>query len=173
MERRNAIKALGLSLGSLISLPAWASNWHESTLVTRSLSTNNDVALLAELVDTLIPATDTKGAKELGVPQFIQTMLADCYTPKAQDNFAKSLAEMGPLSIKTFGKPFVEIDASQRLDMLKLLAASTDKDTQDFFKTLRGLTIKGYTSSEYYMTKFTDYEMAPARFYGSVPVKNK
>ena len=131
----------------------------------------NDVSLLAELVETLIPATDTKGAKDLGVPLFIQTMLADCYTPKAQDNFAKSLAEIDPLSIKTFGKPFMELDASQRLNILTLLATSTDKDTQDFYQTLRGLTIKGYTSSEYFMTKFTDYEMAPARFYGSVPVK--
>jgi hypothetical protein len=171
MERRNAIKTLGLSLGSLISLPAWASNWSASTLVNRSLSTFNDVSLLAELVDTLLPATDTKGAKDLGVPQFIQTMLTDCYTWKARAIFEQNLVKIGPLSMERFGKPFVELAASQRLNILKLLAASTDKETQDFYQTLRGLTIQGYMSSEYYMTTFTDYEMAPARFYGSVAVK--
>jgi Gluconate 2-dehydrogenase subunit 3 len=173
MERRNAIKAISLSLGSLISLPAWASSWQSSTLVNASLSTSNEAILLAELVETIIPTTETLGAKGLGVHEFIQTMLADCYTKKAQENFAKNLVEIDPLSIKTFGKAFVECDATQRLNILQLLADSTDKNTQDFYKTLRGLTIQGYKSSEYYMTKFTDYEMAPARFYGCVPVKTR
>jgi hypothetical protein len=171
MERRTAIKTLSLSLGSLISLPAWAANWRASTLVNDSLSTINDMELLAEIVETIIPTTETLGAKGLGVHQFIQTMLADCYTPKAQADFAKNLAEIGPLSIKTFGKPFLDIDASQRLKILGLFAQSTDKTTQNFYQTLRGLTIQGYKNSEYFMTKFTDYEFAPARFYGSVPVK--
>jgi Gluconate 2-dehydrogenase subunit 3 len=171
MERRTAIKTLSLSLGSLISLPAWASSWQSSRLVSDSLSTINDTELLAELVETIIPTTETLGAKGLGVHQFIQTMLADCYTKKAQDNFAKNLAEIDPLSVKTFGKPFAEGDTLQRLSLLKSLAESTDKTTKDFYFTLRGLTIQGYKSSEYYMTKFTDYEIAPARFYGCVAVK--
>jgi hypothetical protein len=170
MERRSALKTLGLSLGSLISLPAWASSWQSSTFVTGSFSMAND-ALLAELVDTIIPKTETLGAKDLGVHQFIQTMLKDCYAQKAQDNFAKALADIDPLSTKTFGKAFVELDAEQRLKIVQSLGESTDKTTQDFYRTLRGLTIQGYKSSEYYLTKFTDYEMAPARFYGCVPVK--
>ena len=171
MERRQALKGIALSLGSLASLPAWASSWQPSTLrATAYLSTDYD-ALLAELVETFIPKTDTLGAKDLGVHEFIQTMLKDCYTPKAQADFEKKLGEIGPLSINTFGKPFAEGDTAQRLSVLKLLAESTDENTQNFYKTLRGLTIKGYTSSEYFMTKFTDYEIAPARFYGCVPVK--
>jgi hypothetical protein len=171
MERRTAIKTLSLSLGSLISLPAWASSWQSSRLVSDSLSTINDMELLAELVETIIPTTETLGAKGLGVHQFIQTMVADCYTKKAQDNFAKNLAEIDPLSIKTFGKPFAEADTPQRLSLLKSLAESAEKTTKDFYYALRGLTIQGYKSSEYYMTKFTDYEIAPARFYGCVPAK--
>ena len=53
---------------------------------TAYLSTDYDV-LLAELVETFIPKTDTLGAKDLGVHQFIKTMLKDCYTPKAQADF--------------------------------------------------------------------------------------
>jgi Gluconate 2-dehydrogenase subunit 3 len=171
MERRTAIKTLSLSLGSLISLPAWASNWQPSTLVNDSLSTISETELLAEIVETIIPTTETLGAKGLGVHQFIQTMLADCYTPKAQAEFAKNLAEIGPLSIKAFGNHFLDIDDLRRLRILESLANSADKTTRNFYLTLRGLTIQGYTNSEYYMTKFTDYEFAPARFYGSVPVK--
>ena len=168
MERRKAIKGIALSLGSLVSLPAWASGW--TTVSTSFTSTTRNEALLAELVDTIIPTTNTMGAKGLGVHQFVQKMIADCFKEKAQDNFEKKLAEIDPLSIQTFGKPFAEIDATQRLSLLQSLAQSTDKDIVEFYRTLRGLTIQGYTSSEYYMTKFTDYEMAPARFYGCVPI---
>jgi Gluconate 2-dehydrogenase subunit 3 len=171
MERRQAMKGIALSLGSLMTLPAWASGWQSATIGTAAMTSNE--TLLAELVDTLIPTTNTLGAKDLGVHQFIQKMLADCYAKQAQANFEQKLAEIGPLSIKAFGKPFAEGDAAQRLNLLQDLAKSRDKDMRDFYQTLRGLTIKGYTNSEYYRTKFTDYEMAPARFYGCVPVKNK
>jgi hypothetical protein len=43
----------------------------------------------------------------------------------------------------------------------------------EFYNTLRKLTIRGYMNSEYVMTKLTNYEMAPARFYGSVKINNK
>ena len=171
MERRTAIKSIAISLGSLVSLPAWASGWSASNIGKNALLSIDNEALLAELVDTIIPTTDTLGAKGLGVHQFIQKMLTDCYEKKAQDNFEKNMADIDPLSIKTFGKPFIEGDAAQRLSILQLLSQSTDKDIKDFYRTLRGMTIQGYTNSEYYMTKFTDYKMAPARFYGCVPVK--
>jgi Gluconate 2-dehydrogenase subunit 3 len=171
MERRKAIKGIALSLGSLVSLPAWASGWNPSTIGSSLPAAIGGEALLSELVETIIPATNTLGAKGLGVHQFIQKMIADCYDKKSQANFEKNLADIDPLSIKTFGKPFAEGDATQRLNLLQSLEQSTDKNTVSFYRTLRGLTIQGYTSSEYYMTKFTDYEMAPARFYGCVPVK--
>ncbi len=169
MQRRTAIKGLALSLGSLVSLPAWASSWNSSTIGTTFLSIGNE-ALLAELVETIIPTTDTLGAKGLGVHKFIQTMLADCFDPKAQASFETKLGEIDPLSKSTFQKSFSECDATQRLTLLQTVAQSTDKETARFYRTLRGLTVQGYTSSEYYLTKFTDYEMAPAHFYGCVPI---
>lgn len=171
MKRRTAIKAIGLSVGSFVGLPAWASGWNASTLGPLSPGTTANEALLAELVATIVPTTQTLGAKDLGVHQFIQKMLAVCYDKKAQDNFEQNLVIIDPLSLNMFGKPFLEANAEQRTKLLLALSQSGDKGTQDFYKTLRGLTLQGYTSSEYYMTRFTDYEMAPARFYGCVPVK--
>jgi hypothetical protein len=169
MERRTVIKNICIGLGSLASLPTWASGWHHGTLdVTDSF---NNEKLLAELVETLIPTTDSLGAKGLGVHQFVQKMITDCYDKQAQTDFEQILSTINSLSIKAFGKSFVEGDAKQRLELLQSLAQSQDKMVQKFYQTLRGLTIQGYTSSEYYMTRFTDYEMAPARFHGCVPVK--
>ena len=171
MERRKAIKGIALSLGSMVSLPTWASGWNSTTIATTFHPKIGNETLLAELVETIIPSTNTLGAKGLDVHKFIQKMIADCYEKPAQESFEKNLRNIDPLSIKAFGKPFAEGDTTQRINFLLSLSKSEDKDTQDFYKTLRSLTLQGYTSSEYYMTKFTDYEMAPARYFGCVPVK--
>jgi hypothetical protein len=105
--------------------------------------------LLAELVETIIPTTNTLGAKGLDVHKFIQKMIADCYEKPAQESFEKNLRNIDPLSVKTFGKPFAEGDTTQRINLLLSLSKSEGKDTQDFYKTLRNLTLQGYTSSEY------------------------
>ena len=77
MERRTVIKTISLSLGSLASLPTWAAGWsHRIFDETRSFDNEK---LLAALVETFIPTTDTLGAKGLGVHQFVQKMIADCY----------------------------------------------------------------------------------------------
>jgi Gluconate 2-dehydrogenase subunit 3 len=169
MERRTVIKNLGLALGSLSSLPTWAAHWNHATIATSTVFDNE--ILLAELVETFIPTTDTLGAKGLNVHKFIQKMLADCYHKQAQTDFEKILLTINPLSINAFGKPFAEGTSAQRTQLLQSLAQSKDNIVQNFYRTLRGLTVQGYTQSEYYMTRFTDYEMAPARFYGCVPIK--
>jgi hypothetical protein len=169
MERRTILKNIGLGLGSLVSLPTWAARWNPD-LFDKTAAFNNE-KLLAELVETFIPTTDTLGAKGLSVHQFVQKMIADCYDKQAQTDFEQILSTINPLSIKAFGKPFAEGDAKQRIELLQSLAQSKEKKIQKFYYTLRGLTIQGYTQSEYYMTRFTDYEMAPARFHGCVPIK--
>ena len=127
MERRTAIKSIAISLGSLVSLPTWSAGWNASSMgVAQAMSLSSD-ALLAELVETIIPATDTLGAKALGVHQFIQKMLTDCYTQPMQDNFNKHLSNIDPLSTQVFVKPFSELDTAQRLHILQLTALSTEK----------------------------------------------
>lgn len=169
MKRRTAIKAVALSLGSAIALPAWASGWQATTLGGLSPA-DNDV-LLASLADTFIPTTATPGAKDLGVHLFIRKMVQECYDTKTQDNFNRQLGILDQMCTQLFGRPFAEAETSDRLELLKIFAKSKAPETREFYGLLRGLTLHGYTSSEHYMTHFTDYEMAPARFYGCVPVK--
>jgi len=171
MQRRKVIKGIALSMGSLVSLPAWATSWNAATIGKQFFSSINNEALLAELVDTIIPSTDSPGAKSMNVHQFVQKMVTDCYDKKSQANFEKNLSGIDPLCNTNFSKNFIDCDSKQRLSILKMLSSSADSDTVNFYKTLRRLTIQGYTSSEYYLTHFSDYEMAPARYFGCVPVK--
>nr|WP_290937677.1 hypothetical protein [Haliscomenobacter sp.] len=68
MKRRAAMKSLGVALGGLVALPAWANSWTPDSVGNSTLLALNDEILLAEIVETFIPETNTPGAKSLKVP---------------------------------------------------------------------------------------------------------
>ena len=170
MKRRNALKSVALGVGALAGLPAWANGWNRDTARQAAplLSPRQD-ALLAEIAETIIPTTDTPGAKELGVHTFVQKMVADCYEPKAQAMFTKGLETLEATAQRTLGKSFAAADAAQRTELLKTTEANAD--TKAFFQMVKNLTIRGYLTSEYVMTNLTGFQMAPGYYKGCVPVK--
>lgn len=84
---------------------------------------------LGELVDMIIPRTDTPGAKDAGAHLIIDGMLAGQRTRAAV--FRKGLA------------PFVQLDNAKRLERLTALHASKDA----FFVSLKEMTIDAYYST--------------------------
>jgi hypothetical protein len=174
MERRTALKNMAVAVGGLISLPSWANGWNKASVQSFKTSlTFSENAILAEVVETIIPKTNTPGAKELGVHQFVQKMVADCYEPSAQENLTKGVAATEEIAQKTFSKPFVECSAEQRTELLNQMSKSSDASAKGFFSLVKGLTIRGYMNSEYVMTNITKYELIPGRFHGCVPVPSK
>ncbi|GAB4018285.1 hypothetical protein GCM10028808_52360 [Spirosoma migulaei] len=162
------------AVGGLISLPAWANGWTTETVVSsRQILSGSQTELLAEMVETIIPVTNTPGAKALNVHQFVQKMVADCYPKSAQENLSKGLDSLNDLAHKSFSKPFPGGDTAQRTALLTQLSQSTDSAQKDFYSLVKNLTIRGYMSSEYVMTNLTHYEFIPGRYHGCVPVPAK
>ena len=48
---------------------------------------NEQGVLISQLSDIIIPKTETPGAREVGVPGFIDKMLKDVYSPEEQKTF--------------------------------------------------------------------------------------
>ncbi len=171
MQRRQVIKSVALGFGSLLTLPAWANNWNKERIISKEFLSGNQENILAEIVETIIPETTTPGAKSLGVDKLIQKLVTDCYGKEAEIKLADSLNKIDALAIKNVGKSFTDLNGTERLDLLTSINASDNAELKEILKNLKGMTINGYTKSEYFMTNLTDYEFAPARFYGCVPVK--
>lgn len=174
MQRRVALKHLAFSTAGLISLPAWANSWSRASVSSSGafLSTAEST-LLTGLVDTIIPATDTPGAKALDVHLFVEKMIADCYEKPFQEVFRNGLEAVESLAGKQYGRSFANCDLPQRLAILMQFQASPNATEKEFFSTLKSLTIQGYTTSEYVMTRHLNYVMAPGHYYGCVSVKPK
>lgn len=168
MKRRAALKSLGVSLGALVAMPAWANAWTPDKLDAPNLLMGDDASLLAEITETFIPETNTPGAKTLKVHQFVQRMVQDCYDEKAQATFKQGLAQTNALAQKNYTKTFEQCDAKQRTEVL--MQMDKDASTKPFINLVKNLTIRGYTNSEYYLLNIAKFNIAPGFFHGCVPV---
>lgn len=170
IKRRSALSKIVAGVAGMISLPAWADSWSLAGLgAFRRLSLSEDESLAA-IVDTIIPATATPGAKELGVHQLIQKIVADCYDTPAQNSLSMGLVLTDAVSLGDYGSSFRHLNPGQRLEVLNKMAVSTHPDQKNFLSMVKRLTIDGYMRSEYVMTNITKFEFAPNRFYGCRPV---
>ncbi len=171
MNRRKLLSSLGAGMIGVAALPSWAIAWSPNKLngVKLPLSILEN-EILIDIVETIIPETDTPGAKTLEVPIFIKTMIEDVYIEKDRQRFQISLSKINNLGKSLFGNNYKESSTEQKIHLLKGLELSSDQDLKWFFYTTKRLTIQGYTSSEYFMMKIAKFEFAPARYYGCIPI---
>jgi Gluconate 2-dehydrogenase subunit 3 len=170
MQRRTAIKNIALTIGGAIALPSWANAWSRAAISSPSSLSFAEENLLAEIVETIIPKTDTPGAKEMGIHTFVAKMIKDCYDKKAQAVFTKGLELVENTAKNTHSKSFVSCDAIQKLALLNQFSKSENEAEKAFLQLVKSLAIRGYLSSEYVMTNLRKYELIPARYHGCVPI---
>lgn len=168
IPRRDAIQRLSLLLGGVLSTQLTAGLLGQVLNTGTSVEVTPDqVKLLAEAADTIIPDTDTPGAKAAGAEQFIVRVMRDCHVREDQEKFYAGLAKLDAASRIAHGRGFAELDKVQRHALMK----QTAKSDKAFFLRLRELTIAGYFTSEIGATKALEYLPIPGRFEGDVAIK--
>ena len=119
MQRRTALRNLLIVAGGTILLPSCV---HEDKKVSVPLDhlkiSGDQEALLEQICETIIPATDTPGAKALGIHQFVLTMVDDCADKEKQDSFVKGLSEINNLSKKQYNNSFLKTTVQQQKELL-------------------------------------------------------
>jgi hypothetical protein len=165
MNRRAALQRLTLLLGGALSVQLTAALRGEVINLGASVPVDaGQKALLAEVTDTIIPATDTPGAKAAGVEEFIVRVMRDCYRYEEQRTFYAGLAGLEMASKTDRDRGFTELEAGARHEVLKAYA----EKNEEFFRLLRELTVVGYFTSEIGATKALEYLPIPGRFEGDV-----
>ncbi len=163
MNRRSAIRCYASISAGMLLLPSCLINNKPAGKET----------LIAELAETIIPATDTPGAKDLAAHLFVLKMVNDCASKEEQQKFFKGMEAFTAACTKTAGKPFVDCTPEQRTAFLQQLETAKDKNTDqhNFYYTTKYLTIEAYTTSKFFLTKVNVYKLVPGHFNGCVPVK--
>ncbi|MEM6285778.1 MAG: gluconate 2-dehydrogenase subunit 3 family protein [Bacteroidota bacterium] len=127
--RRSALRRLSLALGGIATAPlasgllAGCRTPEADALASYAYSTLTETQrqTLAALVDQILPETDTPGAAEAGVPQFIDTMLTGWYAPEERDGFLAGLDGVD----RRAGESFASLDAPAQAAMVVAMDAET------------------------------------------------
>lgn len=171
--RRHAIKQLLMVSAGIALLPSCMQDKEKSSILLKKMSVDaGQEKLLAELCETIIPATETPGAKDISAHLFALKMMDDCFSNEDQQKFVAGMKSVEEMSQKQSGKSFVNSTPDQRQAVVKSMEArKNDKDDLAYFYgTLKRLTIQAYTTSKYYLTKVQVYELIPSRYHGCVRV---
>ncbi|MFT4032153.1 MAG: gluconate 2-dehydrogenase subunit 3 family protein [Siphonobacter sp.] len=170
MKRRIVLRNLAAAAGGMMVLPSWANGWNQETLAQARFLTTPQEEILAEITEVIIPATDTPGAKSLGVAVYIQKIVKDCMDTKSQESLTNGLALAEKAAQQSYGKTYTSLSGDQKMEILKQMSQSADQAARDFAALVKSLTIRGYTTSEYYMTNVSHYQLVPGHYFGCVPV---
>jgi hypothetical protein len=173
VNRRSAIKQFLILTGGVVLLPRCVHKEEKASIPLKNIDLNSgQEKLLAEIAGTIIPATDTPGAKDVYAHLFALKMVDDCYDKDKQQQFADGLKEIDGLAERSYGSIFINCTIPQRASILTGIEAKKgiSKNLIAFYNMMKNLTIQGYMTSKYVMTKLVIYELVPGRFHGTVPI---
>jgi hypothetical protein len=180
MERREAVQYIALLLGGTLvganSFITGCKTADKKDVVTFS---QEDIAYLNEVADTILPTTSTPGAKAANVGQFMTVMVTDCYEAKDQKVFHEGMDKLNDTAEKTYKAAFMKLTPQQRHELLVKLDTeqkeyTTNKKAEDpahYFRMMKELTLLGYFTSEIGTTQARRYAPVPGKYEGCVPYK--
>lgn len=179
MNRRNAISAVaGLLGGTLVGGDLLISCVSQNKKVN-VLFDQNQVSLLDEVGDTILPPTKTPGAKAAQVGSFMALIVQECYTAEDQQIFLEGIRQIDTISKKKYDKGFMSLDARQRTALLtdldkeqrNYMQHKKQKERSHYFRMMKELTLLGYFTSEVGATQALRYIPVPGRYDGCIPYK--
>jgi hypothetical protein len=183
MNRRDALTRVSLLLGgTVLGAELWLSGCTnpQKNIGAGGLNfSNDDVAFLDEVSETILPATDSPGAKDAKVGEFMTRIVRDCYTPANQKIFTAGIHKLNEASKQKNGKYFMDATPEQRHDLLVGLdkeqkdyqAQKKKEDPTHYFRMIKELTLWGYFTSEPGANKALRYVAVPGRYEGCIDYK--
>ncbi len=116
MDRREHIKSLSLSIGYALSFGTLASI-AESCKMGQSDSntfTKNQLDLLNEYCETILPKTDSPGAKDTKCGAFIQKIVTEIYSKQDREAFIIGIDNLENTFTTKFGKSFLKANKKEQ-----------------------------------------------------------
>jgi hypothetical protein len=195
MQRREVLKILAAGAALPAFSPSLAAFFREAQAQVgvaykpRTLTPQQDATVVA-MVDLIIPATDTPGAKAARVNDFIDVILTEWATESERQDFLNGLAGVDKQSNDLYGKNFADASSSQQFALLRSMddavmgahierhrrhgnTVPEERDKQlreSFWYVFKGITLHGYYSSEIGFSQELNQQIIPGAFHGCVPL---
>lgn len=198
VTRREAVQRVmalmgGLALvgGERLDAFSFDETRREQAMAGVGTFTAEDVALLDEIADTILPETSTPGAKAAKTGAFMALMVTDTYTDRNQLVFREGMRQLDEACRAAAGVAFMQATPAQRLSLLEALdreqkttmeertnaprsrfpaaAPLPPDEPPHYFRMVKELALLGYFTSEIGYTTAMRYRESPGRYDGNAP----
>lgn len=162
MTRREALyrtaALLGIALSPSILSSVLAEEARDPTAGPRFLSPQR-FAVASAMAEALLPRSDTPGAKDVGVPQFIDESYGRFLTPEGKDHLACLFEHAA-------SDGFSSASLAAQQQRLREWGVSRAAEMRQF----REVALLGYFTSEVVMKTVLVYDPIPMRFEADIPL---
>lgn len=192
MDRREALQRAALLLGYAVSgttiagLAAGCSATPAGPGWTPVFLTPAQAGALSAMADHLLPASETPGARDVGVDRFIDAMVKDYCSTDDQKRFTAGLDQVDTTCRTRFGQTFAAATSAQKDEVFREFEAQSPStapsvwgaqisDTpapSTFYRKFKELALVGYYTSEPVGRNILRYDPLPGRFTGCVPLSD-
>jgi hypothetical protein len=187
MNRRELLQRVAYLMGGAVSAPAIlglmsgcsakesAPGWKPAFLSA------DQAELVAEVAEIMIPRTDTPGAKDAGVPAFIDTMLNAVYEKEGQQRYLNGLDAFEKASQDFHGKAFMKLEPAQRVQLVeKFHTEAIQREHADkqpnrsarrpFILMTKELVLLGFFTSQVGATQVLRHVPVPGAWRACIPL---
>ena len=199
MKRRRFLSSMAIIIpASIVSTELIFSSCKSE--VKEGFFTDENIKLLDEIGETIIPATATSpGAKAARIGEFMKVYVTDCYTLEEQNTFWYGINKIKEISRDKYKNQFPKLTLLQKTEILQKFekdaqeysenkkkmtgangdAVQTGKGNQEamneygghFYPMIKELTLFGFFTSQPGATKALRYIQTPGSYKGDVPYK--
>ena len=200
MDRRAALKNLSLSLGYTVAAPTIFNMLSSCTAETSAWKplflSEQEKKIVVHLSDIILPASDTPGALDVNVPQFLDIMYSDIEKAENQELFKEGAAVFSQKFSNNYN---VEVIDGERAQFEKLLGDYfnlSDDDSKAILKqqklpiakidhsqlenytvykfllSIKNYALFGYYTSEKVGEEVLNYDPIPGVQMGCIPIED-
>jgi gluconate 2-dehydrogenase gamma chain len=127
-------------------------------------------ALLEQVSEVIIPATDTPGAIGAGVPVFIRDMLINWGNDESRAQIAAVLETIDKRAWAKHGAAFLELPDTNRLALMRVYDDESVKAHDPAYRKFKQMVLLGYYHSEIGATQELRFELVPGAWRSCLPL---
>ncbi|MDT0553578.1 gluconate 2-dehydrogenase subunit 3 family protein [Urechidicola vernalis] len=199
MDRRAALKNMSLTLGYAVATPTILSVLQSCTsdaaTWTPVFFTKTEGYIITQLADIILPKTDTAGALDVFVPEFMDKMFdeilgdnekvamkegASTFATEFNSVFGKDASEGTKGEYETILATYFDISDDKQKEVFRVLREDKSKLSgtklntyliYSFLTQTRRFTLYGYYTSEHVGENILNYDPIPGRYDACIPLE--